>query len=91
LAPQASFKLGYQVFGETQVFERLFQVLGGVLCLTAVTLPAPLGFVAATLSGFGCFLTDRAAGDIWCTPGCDVALCRLSSAQPHVTYAFARL
>src|SRR5262244_3530156 len=53
LATQAPFNLGYQVFGEAQVMERLLQGLRGLLRLTAVARQALLrGAITAAL-GFG--------------------------------------
>ena len=39
LAPQTSFKLGYQAGGEAQVMERLLESFGDALRLAAVALP----------------------------------------------------
>src|SRR5262249_22584907 len=55
LAAQAALNFDYQVFGEAQVMERLFQELGGVLRLVAVTLLALLRCESTALSGFGVF------------------------------------
>jgi hypothetical protein len=53
LTPQTPFDLGYQVFGEAQVMERLRQDLGGPLRLSAIALEAFSGSTTTALSGFG--------------------------------------
>ncbi len=55
LAPQASFELGDQVFGEAQVLQSVLEGLSGLLRLASVTLQALLRLQAAPVSGFGMF------------------------------------
>jgi hypothetical protein len=63
------FDLGYQVVGEAQVQERLFQDLGRVLRLAAITCEALLCGAVATLSGFYVFFDGS------CDEGHGVLLC----------------
>jgi hypothetical protein len=53
LAPQTTFKLGHQVFGEAQVLQSVLEGLSGPLCLASVPLKALVSFEAVALSGFG--------------------------------------
>jgi hypothetical protein len=52
LAAQAALNFGDHVVGEAQVMERLFQDLGGMLRLAAITFQTLLRCATATLFGF---------------------------------------
>jgi hypothetical protein len=56
LTSQTPFDLGYQVFREAQVLERLFHNLGGVLRLAAISCEALVRFETTMPSGFSEFL-----------------------------------
>ena len=69
LASQAALNFGDQVVGEAQVMERLFQDLGGMLRLAAITFQTLLRCATATLSGFCVFF------GVSCAEGHGLLLC----------------
>jgi hypothetical protein len=79
LAPQASFKLGHEVFRKAQVIEGLLEGLGGVLRLAAISLEALPRCETAALSGFGLFFGVSVCGRhtalfrfVWVCGGCSM-------------------